>query len=147
MRAIIFCAILGAGCGLTTIALHRRNFSVVSTDKKSLLDVLQRNISDYTAQLIDGESHSRNIVVLEFEWEKVSSPKKLDQMIPQSMLDVDLIVCSDCLYDSTSVEPLLRTLEMVSLIHVAQPYSFDHDTMYYLFINMHSYQQSVAMYC
>ena len=94
------------------MALHRRNFSVAATDKRILMDVLKKNILDYLEKVDKPGAH---IDVLEFEWEKVvqSEPE-----IPLSMRDADLIVCSDCLYDSTSVEPLLQTLEMVGGIHL-----------------------------
>ncbi len=73
------------------------------------MNLLKQNIDEYLSQV--QESKNQSIDVMDFEWEKVTQV----ECIPSLMRDVNLIVCSDCLYDSTSVEPLLQTLELVSI--------------------------------
>ncbi len=91
------------------MALHRRDFSVVATDKPILMNLLQRNIDEYLSKV--EQKNDNSIEVKEFEWEKVIQVE--NDIIPTDINDASLVVCSDCLYDSTSVEPLLQTLELV----------------------------------
>ncbi len=103
----------GSGCGLTAMALHRRNFSVIATDKKIMLGLLSKNIGSYISNV---NSRETNIEVFHFEWDKLSEEANVS--IPISMQDPDLVVCSDCLYDSNSVAPLIQTIELVYLFSI-----------------------------
>jgi predicted RNA methylase len=40
---------LGAGCGLTAIALLKKGFRVIATDKASALDILDENVNTFLA--------------------------------------------------------------------------------------------------
>ncbi len=99
---------IGSGCGLTAMALHRRNYSVIATDKKSILGLLSKNIESYISNVNSAET---NIEVFHFEWDKLCEEEHVSISI--SMQDPDLVVCSDCLYDSNSVAPLIQTIELV----------------------------------
>jgi hypothetical protein len=99
---------LGAGCGLTSLALHRKGFNVIATDKNLLLPLLTKNVSEYLKVLPDCLTQ---LDIVEFEWGKLLSAAD-----SPSLIGPDFIVCSDCLYSSASIEPLIETLEFVSII-------------------------------
>ncbi len=99
---------LGSGCGLTSIALNRRNIDVFASDKFSVLPLLTENIDCYRNQIVLGEK-SASIEIVEFDWATVIT----SAAIPQEWKLCDLIICSDCLYNSSSIEPLLQSIEAV----------------------------------
>lgn len=80
---------LGAGCGLTSLALQALGAQVIATDREVMMRLLQANFTGQT-ECFDWASHA--------------------QEMPAALLDADLIVCSDCLYASSAVVPLLSTL-------------------------------------
>ena len=168
-------AIVGAGCGLTTIALLKKGFKVIATDRKIALPLLSSNIQAYLAERSNRKrnnmiSTSINLSpddndadvsefaqVVEFDWQQSfmacascpSSASYSDKSIdliealrslsstsnsfPPGSSDPnccpsesngdpgchtisypDLLVCSDCIYASASVKPLLQALSWVS---------------------------------
>lgn len=79
--------------------------NVIATDKDNMIAVLQKNVAEYLA--VAGSNSSNSIDVIPYDWD-ISS--KSSAVLPQA----DIIVCSDCLYNSSSIEPLLEVLEKVS---------------------------------
>ena len=165
----------GAGCGLTTIALLKKGFNVIATDRKIALPLLNSNVQAYLAErnnrkrnniispstnlfFDDDDAHvSESAQVVEFDWQHsftacascLSSTSYSDKSVdllealqslshashiaslescdPKNRIaesDVDpgyntfsypdLLVCSDCIYASASVKPLLQALSWVS---------------------------------
>jgi hypothetical protein len=96
----------GAGCGLTSMALHAAGFQVTTTDKVSLLSILQQNISNYL-HASGSVEETNTIAVKPLDWDNEST------FLP---MHPSIIVCSDCLYNSATVTPLLNVLEKVRLI-------------------------------
>lgn len=125
--------VIGAGCGLTSIVFHSLGFNVVATDRLSIMNILEENLHHYLAQVepscksaSDSESESKTsqsattsspsprnsqypfLKILPFDWELEHDSLKISEN------NIDLILCSDCLYNSIVVEPLIRVIQMVS---------------------------------
>ena len=136
---------LGSGCGLTAMALLCAGYDVVATDKGCLLPLLSDNLTRFEAAKRSHSSTSiaefgTLTGVLEMDWTSLQSQTRKQSQgscsegrleggqkgsasdIADRLLSLchgrnpDLVVCSDCLYSSASVEPLLDVLEMVMII-------------------------------
>lgn len=89
---------LGSGCGLVAIALAIAGHDVLATDKAAILPLLRRNTAQWSA-----------IEVECFDWYDFASTGT-------SLKDdraFDLVVLSDCLYSSASVQPLISVLATI----------------------------------
>lgn len=86
---------LGSGCGLVATVLTRMGHKVTATD---LPDVCLRTLGP---NLLD----EQNARVKSLPW---GDGETLESLLHDNIFDV--IVCSDCAYDSTSVQPLVDTL-------------------------------------
>jgi predicted nicotinamide N-methyase len=96
---------LGSGCGLVAMALALAGYDVTATDKSTVLPLLQQNLSAFGEQL-DAEGTRPPMRTAAFEW---------SEQLPEALSSVhfDVVVCCDCLYASTAVEPLLSALRNV----------------------------------
>jgi predicted nicotinamide N-methyase len=128
---------VGAGCGLTTMALVAAGFDVIATDKAAVVPLLEGNIRRFMQELLKNSYSSGSVgsaKVVEFDWfrqqqtqqreegkdavvdsaEKISGVEVLpvDEQNPDGR-QIDLIVCSDCVYSTAAVEPLTHTLDQV----------------------------------
>ena len=186
---------LGAGCGLTSLALLARGYDVICTDRASVVALLRTNLDNFNvhhspelAPLFDvfqdvGGAVPACARVLEFDWNREFPPQEsedqecttstsssallslpVDQSIStqqqqphdneskqtakltptptptgqgQSSLrsrftssdassvaigrNIDLIVCSDCLYSSASVKPLVQCIQQVHYFLASLP--------------------------
>lgn len=90
------------------------------------MNILEENLHLYLTQLQsnneasqnekkpDSKSHSDSVdpflKILPFDWELEHDSLKISEN------NIDLILCSDCLYNSIVVEPLIRVIQMVSQI-------------------------------
>jgi predicted nicotinamide N-methyase len=113
---------LGAGCGLTSIVFHSLGFNVIATDKLAIMNLLEENVNQYLEQVEkkpeavasseDSSSSTASskpfLKIIPFDWELENDAVKL-----YDNADIDLILCSDCLYNSMVVEPLIRVILMV----------------------------------
>jgi hypothetical protein len=99
---------------LTSVALNCAGYSVLATDKCLVLDLLQSNIDEWRTHRNDFsiKVSTPEIVVQELDWsiEYDAQPLKMHGRLP------DLIVCSDCVYSTSSVLPLLNMLEKVCYV-------------------------------
>lgn len=101
---------LGAGCGLTTIALLAAGIApeqILATDKEEVIQsVLKPNVEQYLMNC-DTSSNSSKAQLMALDWEKDT----LATSIPSDIkARVKVIVCSDSLYSSHAVSPLLQVL-------------------------------------
>jgi predicted TPR repeat methyltransferase len=98
---------LGAGCGLASIVFHSLGFNVIATDRLSIVNLLEENVNNYLAT---GKGLREPFVkIIPFDWELENDFSKFTDKI-------DLILCSDCLYNSAVVEPLIRVIHLVSFL-------------------------------
>lgn len=116
----------GAGCGLISATLLSKGYRVVATDKASVLDLLQTNTDNWLRASNDASRDRVRLV--ELDWATVGSTGDGMENTLNAMaalgggLDAagagrpcpDLVVCSDCLYSSAAIAPLLNVLEAVS---------------------------------
>lgn len=117
---------LGSGCGLAAMALVCAGYDTIATDKACVMGLLTENLNNFQAavrQHTKSDSLATGSVkgILELDWnlqEEVSDAACLAGTI-KGLLDhchgeyPDLVVCSDCLYSSASVTPLLDVLDQV----------------------------------
>lgn len=106
--------LVGAGCGLASIVFHALGFNVIATDKLSIMNILEENVHHY----LDSHEKPDNLSlptssepflkILPFDWELEHDSFKLTD-------NIDFILCSDCLYNSIVVEPLIRVIQMVRI--------------------------------
>ncbi len=111
---VLFCVFAGAGCGLAALALHCAGFEVVATDKSVTLELLRSNVDSWLR--LCGEERVPPISVQELDWLSAGAATSASEVEWQNLLGgrvPDLLVCSDCVYSSASVEPLLAVLEQV----------------------------------
>ena len=130
---------LGAGCGLTTMTLLMTGFNVIATDKEPSIDILSKNLSNFKADLnrsLASTQHGEHIIeefymdylkyvatgggenlglseVVNVDWTQLDISKaNIENSMPfQGHSFADVIVCSDCLYTSSSAEALAVILE------------------------------------
>lgn len=116
---------LGSGCGLAAMALVCAGYDTIATDKACVMELLTENLNNFQSALrlrTKGDSTPPGSVkgILELDWnlQEVSNAECLVGTI-KGLLDYchglypDLVVCSDCLYSSASVTPLLDVLDQV----------------------------------
>lgn len=129
--------LLGAGCGLTSMALWSKGFHVISSDVLTILPILKENIDLFTGSS-DKDMHNPRMSVVPFHWssDAVSQMKSevlcmrsdlatstqssttedgATAVVDKADREVDLIVCSDCLYASFSVAPLVDAINEVCI--------------------------------
>uniref|UniRef100_A0A7S3JS38 Calmodulin-lysine N-methyltransferase n=1 Tax=Aureoumbra lagunensis TaxID=44058 RepID=A0A7S3JS38_9STRA len=96
---------LGAGAGLVSACLALRGHKITSTDVpySSALKLLKANLS-----------HFDNVNILPYAWGAHHHDHEDYNYIHSTQFD--LIICSDCLYNSSAVTPLLH-----SFIHLLAP--------------------------
>mmetsp|Transcript_3328 Transcript_3328/g.10320 ORF Transcript_3328/g.10320 Transcript_3328/m.10320 type:complete len:495 (-) Transcript_3328:76-1560(-) len=92
---------LGAGCGLAAVVLARLGHLVTATDLPDVVDaVLQPNLDRALPKTL-----RPNVRAAPHAW------GHLDSLPDDSDRDpFDLVLCSDCAYDSTVLQPLLASL-------------------------------------
>lgn len=123
---------VGAGCGLTSMALALAGYDVIATDKACLLPLLEMNLAAFRSEACSHSVELGIVKVAQLEWTKRDSGSggaAEERESGRGSEDVrrvrelcsgrpNLVVCSDCLYSSASVEPLLEVLEQVGLLLV-----------------------------
>lgn len=115
---------LGAGCGLCSITLAMLGAHVIGTDRSQMLPQLQHNVDANSASM------SGSMRVSEYVWGEPEPPKH--------DADLDLIVCSDCVYDVHLVKPLVDSLKLLAsaktTIYVGNDESIGRDLAYQHFL-------------
>lgn len=96
---------LGAGCGIVGIALahYFPNCMVHLTDLVEAQDILAKNLNEATP----AANSSLRFQIL--DWNVDSRGTRLER-------DVDLVIISDCIYNSDTCPDLVRTVCRVSLV-------------------------------
>jgi len=110
---------LGAGCGLTTMALACAGYDVWSSDKAQLLPQLSSNIADFQqAFALAGRNEIGAIRSMELNWTAFDCNNTAGEETLAGLCGgyPELLVCSDCLYSSSCIEPLLCVIEQVGFI-------------------------------
>ena len=110
----------GAGCGLSSIVLAMQGYRVVSTDKSSVIKLTEKNIFDNLRRMsindknMDGKINL--VTCVDLNWDSIDA---LDPHVVKGVIksDFDIILMSDCIYQSSSIEPLMKTIKMVSDIY------------------------------
>jgi hypothetical protein len=109
-----------SGCGLVGLSLLIKNMDVIVTDKDSMIETLNYNMK----QLIEENNNDNfkinsSYEVASLDWsffdDTYSDEKK--SILKNSIIGdrcVDFIVCSDCLYNSASIRPLLNIINLFS---------------------------------
>lgn len=93
---------LGAGCGLTSILLSRLGFRVLAMDREAIMPLLRSNLDSNGASAVE---------TLPFDWTAMSGTGESEAVLSKlQSLQPSLVLCSDCLYNSTAVDPLLALL-------------------------------------
>jgi len=95
---------LGAGTGLLGIALAKAGASVMLTDMKSLLPLLQENVH---LNEFDNSNRDKSIRVQELFWGSTMDPSLIETPF-------DYIIASDCIYLEHTFETLLKTMLSLS---------------------------------
>lgn len=112
------CLDVGAGCGLTSIVAHHLGHSIVATDRPSIVDgLLGANVRRYFDAVTDREaSQSSRLQCLSLDWEAMFSGASTSDWFEQlGDASIGCVLCSDCLYSSPAVQPLLSLLDTVAL--------------------------------
>jgi hypothetical protein len=78
---------------------------VIATDRLSIVNLLEENVNNYLSTQ-KGASEPF-LKIIPFDWELENDFSKFTD-------NIDLILCSDCLYNSAVVEPLIRVIHLVS---------------------------------
>lgn len=102
---------IGAGCGLTSIALAMCGYDVIAADKAVVVPLLQRNAD----ACLSAYAGTGSIEVISMDWSASDAMETLSRHLSRP---IDLVVCSDCVYQLASVDPLLNILEQVFRILV-----------------------------
>ena len=126
---------LGSGCGLAAMALVCAGYDTIATDKACVMDLLTENLNSFQTALRQYTVRSDGVTamkgesqrsfgsltgILELDWnrqEVVDSACVAGTI--KGLMDhchgeyPDLVICSDCLYSSASVTPLLDVLDQV----------------------------------
>jgi hypothetical protein len=120
IRSITF--IVGSGCGLTTIALAMCGINVITIDKNTVVPLLTENIRNYeicSKHWVHVDAHkapTASIEVAELDWYGSDAVNKLEQILHGRY--PDFIICSDCVYQSSSVVPLYNLIKEVCIFLV-----------------------------
>jgi len=97
---------LGSGIGLVALTCRQLGAELVATDMPSVIPLLEENIARNHQALV-GEG---SIQVVPYMWGSSSSPPQDAWM----EVKFDVILCADCVYAQTSIEPLLAALLALS---------------------------------
>jgi hypothetical protein len=81
-------------------------YDVIAVDKALVVPLLRQNVD---AALSSYASHG-SIDVVSVDW---SSDDAMEALSKHLSRPLDLVVCSDCVYQLASVEPLLTIIEQV----------------------------------
>ncbi len=100
----------GAGCGLTSISLAARCCDVFAVDKKTVTQLLRSNTTAYLNSNISNTCRG-SISVSDVDWYSEMASQDVLRTLCESRPDI--IICSDCLYQSTSVAPLKKLINEV----------------------------------
>jgi predicted nicotinamide N-methyase len=110
--SIPICLDIGAGCGLTSMVAHHLGYNVIATDRSSLVHgLLQENIQEY----LQSAAFKSILDCRSLDWESVSPTNWNDQLQISPSQRIRYIICSDCLYSSPAVQPLLYLLDYIAL--------------------------------
>lgn len=102
---------LGAGCGLLTVALARLGHTVIASD---LPEICSQALIPNLEQALPHDL-VRKVHVRHHSWGRLDT-------IPVDVTDsIDLVVCSDCAYNSTELKPLLTTLASIYAMLESRP--------------------------
>lgn len=114
---------LGAGCGLTSMALACAGFNVWSSDKAQLLPRLTSNLEDFKQACAQSGRMDEigAIRPVELNWTAFDCSDTTDSDSVSGGHHLgglcggypELLVCSDCLYSSSCIDPLLCVIEQV----------------------------------
>lgn len=99
----------GAGCGLTSIATALCGYDVIAADKSAVVPLLKRNIDASAPNFLK----NGGVDVINIDWSAHNAVGTLSQHLTRPL---DLVVCSDCVYQLASVDPLLNILEKVKIL-------------------------------
>jgi hypothetical protein len=107
------------------MALSMCGYNTIAIDKGTVTPLLSANMYTYerlvsvaeashsTDERLLNHTHASSIQVMELDWYAPTAAadiiRKLNGRIP------DLIVCSDCVYQQTSVSPLMSILNAVRI--------------------------------
>mmetsp|Transcript_14264 Transcript_14264/g.47645 ORF Transcript_14264/g.47645 Transcript_14264/m.47645 type:complete len:579 (-) Transcript_14264:85-1821(-) len=96
---------LGSGLGLVAAALAKHGHAVVATEKSLLVQTLESNLEG------NGVLKGNGVLSAGFGRASVEAHCWGDEL-PAAWSDwtFDLVICSDCAYDSKAVPPLIKTL-------------------------------------
>jgi predicted nicotinamide N-methyase len=125
-----FLILIGSGCGLTSMALLLQDYDVIATDRAAVIPILNQNINNFQ-QIVNNElsldkrgvsSSSSSVEVVEYDWvnvkndtyDKTRNISALKNVIAKKTDELDVVVCSDCIYNTAMIQPLLETLLMVN---------------------------------
>lgn len=102
---------IGAGCGLTSLILSICGYNVTTTDKPEILPLLRKNIETNQSLL----NENTQISIKSFDWKKFQLLEESSNSIQNYFSEIpDLILLSDCFYQSDSVFPLWKVIQKVS---------------------------------
>jgi hypothetical protein len=139
---------IGAGCGLTTLALLACGYDVICTDKNAVTGILQENVDAFVSIICSesGKDSLGSVRAVEYDWFKESPALVADEFRHQSSAaslakdlgsvavdsnsrrfhpltidartypagrNIDLILCSDCVYSTAAVIPLINIVKEV----------------------------------
>eukprot|EP00904_Undaria_pinnatifida_P014254 jgi/Undpi1/995/HiC_scaffold_10.g04459.m1 len=99
---------LGSGVGLVAMAAALLGWDVVCTDKVDALQLLEANVKRCLS------STKRTCVgaadVVEYDWGTDAEELLERRTVSSGGIGYDIVICADCVYARSSVEPLLATL-------------------------------------
>jgi hypothetical protein len=100
---------LGSGIGLVALTCRQLGAELVATDMPSVLPLLEENIARNNQALVGKGS----VQVVPYMWGTSPPPPSSSQ---DAWMEVkfDLILCADCVYAQSSIEPLLAALLALS---------------------------------
>ncbi|ANB14032.1 hypothetical protein AWJ20_4988 [Sugiyamaella lignohabitans] len=99
---------LGTGCGLVGLALSKLfiDSKVILTDLEDANEICNRNIQLNIAQTNKRKRDVHNVAFQVFDWDSDETPVEKDK--------IDLVVVTDCTYNPSSYDSLLKALSIVT---------------------------------
>ena len=110
-RAKQICLELGSGLGIVTMALLQRNFYVIATDKEALIPTLEYNLKQFSNANENSTLSSYKVEPL--DWSSFEMKQELKEKVLNNRMP-DYIICSDCVYSTGTIKPLLDTINYLS---------------------------------
>ena len=113
------CLELGSGLGLVSISVLSKNMDIIATEKEGAIPMLHSNLqqfmetnqfnitSSYKVEVLDWSSFDKENKTTN-EYKQELKQKILGNRVP------DYILCSDCLYSTAAIKPLLETINYLS---------------------------------